>query len=890
MAAKRKPPPGDLELVIVESPAKARTITRFLGEGYRVEASLGHVRDLPEGKAELPPSQRTHPHARLGVDVDNGFEPLYVVPPDKRKRLQEIKTHLRQARTLWLATDEDREGESISWHLLEVLKPPAHVAVKRLVFNEITRTAIQEALAHPREIDMDLVRAQESRRILDRLYGYEVSPVLWRKIKKGLSAGRVQSVALRLLVDRERERMAFVSAPYWDLLATLHTPAGESFEATLTHVGEQRVAQGRDFDPATGRLIAAEAATVAAGSGATGAASVVVLDETRAKALARAVAAAPVVVREVEEKPFVQRPPPPFTTSTLQQEAGRKLRFAAQRTMRAAQQLYENGCITYMRTDSTVLSNEGLEGARAAVRERFGPAFVPDRPRQYETKVRNAQEAHEAIRPAGASFLEPGRLPAGLGEDAVRLYELVYQRTLASQMPDARGRRVVVRLDGAGETRLRAAGQTIEFPGFRKVYVEDRDEGAEREEAERVLPALQPHAALRADPVEARGHATQPPPRYTEASLVKELDQRGIGRPSTWASIIQVLLDREYAFKRGTALVASFTAFAVVRLLQAHFGDLLDYEFTARMEDELDAVSRGEVDSREYLRRFYRGNGSPGLAALVARGLDEASPKEICRIPIKGATEEGIEVRVGRYGLFVTDGKAIAALPDDIVPDEFDLERAKAALAEAARGPQPLGVDPGTDLPVYLMHGRFGHYVQLGESPPGGAKAKGEKPKRASLLRGMDPEAVTLDLALRLLSLPRDLGPHPDQPDGPSIQARTGPYGPYVTWGKETRSIPPEVNVLEISLDQAVALLREPKRGRSRSAPKALRELGPHPAGGAPIRILSGRYGPYVSDGKVNATLPKGTAPEAVTLEQALEWLAAKAARGPARRRRTRKS
>ncbi len=866
MAAKQKSPKPTADLVIVESPAKARTITRFLGEGFEVEASIGHVRDLPEGKKSLPAALKDHPHAALGVDIDNEFEPLYVVPLDKRKRMQELKAKLKGATTLWLATDEDREGESISWHLLEVLKPGRDVTVKRLVFHEITKTAIQEALAHPREIDMDLVRAQESRRILDRLYGYEISPVLWRKIKKGLSAGRVQSVALRLLVDRERERMAFVSADYWDLQATMTTGSGESFQATITHLGEQRVAQGRDFDAKDGSLAAKDA---------------VVLNESRSTELAKAVAAAPCTVESVEEKPFVQRPAAPFTTSTIQQEAGRKLRFAAQRTMRAAQQLYENGFITYMRTDSTVMSKEGLGGARAAIQQRFGDAFVPQAPRQYETKVKNAQEAHEAIRPAGASFLEPGRLPSTLGEDARRLYELIYQRTLASQMPDARGRRVTARIRGAQESVFRASGRTIEFPGFMKVYVEDSDEESEGDEGDRLLPELRQGQTLKARPVEAKGHTTQPPARYTEASLVKELDRRGIGRPSTWASIIQVLLDREYAFKRGTALVASFTAFAVVRLLQLHFGDLLDYEFTARMEDELDAVSRGELDSREYLRRFYSGNGTAGLKQLVAKGLDEADPKEICRIPIRGAEEMGIEVRVGKYGLFVTDGERNASLPDDIVPDEFDVAHAQAALVEAAKGPKSLGNDPETDEPVYLLHGPFGHYVQLGEAPKGSK----EKPKRASLLRGMDPETLPLETAIKLLSLPLDLGAHPDEPDGARVFARNGRFGPYVSWGKETRSIPAEVSVLDISLEQAVELLRQPKRGRQKTARKPLRELGPSPKGGEPIQVFAGQYGPYVSDGKVNATIPKGTDPAEVSLELALEWLAEKAAKGPSRGR-----
>jgi len=868
MAAKKKTATRrGRDLVIVESPAKAKTIARYLGQGFVVEASIGHVRDLPEGKRTLPPALRDHPYAALGVDLDHDFEPLYVVPAEKRKHIQRLKSALKGAATLWLATDEDREGESISWHLLEVLKPPASVPVRRLVFNEITRTAIRGALEHPREVDMDLVRAQESRRILDRLYGYEVSPVLWRKIKKGLSAGRVQSVALRLLVEREKDRIAFEPSDYWDVKGVFRTKSGDEVEAALTHVGERRVAQGRDFDPRTGGLATPD---------------VVVLDEAAARALAARLLASDARVDEVEEKPFTQRPAPPFTTSTLQQEAGRKLRFSAQRTMRAAQGLYENGLITYMRTDSTTLSEEGLKGARSRIQERFGSAFLPPEARQYQTRVKNAQEAHEAIRPAGEEFADPDDLPAETAEDGRRLYELIWKRTLASQMPDARGRRVTARIRAGDEATFRAGGRVIEFAGFMRAYVEDVDEAPDGSGEDRVLPPLVAGQPLAPTSLEPLGHTTQPPARFTEASLVKELDQRGIGRPSTWASIIQVLLDREYAYRKGAALVPSFTGFAVVRLLQEHFGDLLGYDFTARMEDELDEIAVGKLDSRDYLRRFYAGNGQPGLKDLVRQGLDKASPKEICLIRRWKADGGAIELRVGKFGLFVTDGEKNASLADDLVPDEFTLEQAREALTRASAADHAIGVDPETALEVFLRHGPYGYYVQLGETPQDSKK----KPRRASLLRGMEPGDVDLPLALRLLSLPRDLGPHPRDDEGKSVVARVGRFGPYVQWGEESRSIPASVSVLDITLDEAVALLDQPRARGGRAAPTPLKELGAPPESGAAVRVLSGRYGPYVSDGKTNATIPKGQDPASIGLAEAVALLAERAARGPARRGR----
>jgi DNA topoisomerase-1 len=862
MAAKSRSGSGKA-LVIVESPAKARTIGRFLGPGYEVQASIGHVRDLPSSSRELPPEFRKSKHGRLGVDVDGDFEPIYVVPAEKREQVRTLKRLLGQASSLWLATDEDREGEAISWHLVEVLQPK--VPTQRLVFHEITQKAIAEALAHPRAIDQHLVAAQETRRILDRLYGYGVSPVLWRKIRSGLSAGRVQSVALRLLVERERARMAFRAAEYWDLTATFSTSPGDvgSFEAVLRRVGGRRIAEGRDFDPGTGRL----------GEGA----DVQVLDAPAAKALRERLLGRPGRVSEVEEKPYTLRPAPPFTTSTLQQEAGRKLRFAAARTMRVAQSLYENGVITYMRTDSTELSGEALAAARSLILDQYGEAFLPREPRRYKTQVRNAQEAHEAIRPAGQVFARVDAVRAAHGPEAGALYELIWMRTVASQMPDARGRRVTVRVQ-VEDAEFRASGSTIEFPGFQRAYVEGSDDReGELAQRERLLPPLAVGQEVRTRSLEAEGHTTQPPARFTEASLVKELDQRGIGRPSTWASIIQVLLDRDYAFKKGTALVPTFTGFAVVRMLKDNFQNLVDYEFTARLEDDLDALSRGEGDRKEYLRRFYHGNGSGGLHDLVQNGLDRVDPREACRYVLGQKDGREIEVRVGRYGLFVTDGEANASLPDDTVPDELTLEGALHLLATAAEGPKGLGTDPGTGKPVYLKSGPYGPYVQLGDPEDGAGPAK--KPKMVSLLPGMAPQDVDLALALRLLALPRDLGPHPGDEGGGRVEALVGRYGPYVRWGKESRSVPEGTSVLDITLAQAVELLEQPRRrGRGEAAP-TLRELGPHPGTGSPLKVLKGRYGPYVTDGTVNASLPKGRDPAALTPEEAVALLARRAER-----------
>ena len=861
MAAARSKKPAGKPLVIVESPAKAKTIAKFLGGTYEVQASIGHVRDLPERGGKLPEKWKGHPRARLGVDIENDFEPMYVVPDDKKDQIRALKRLVAEAPELWLATDEDREGESISWHLLEVLDPK--VPVHRLVFHEITKSAIEKALSSPRTIDLDLVKAQEARRILDRLVGYEVSPVLWRRIKAGLSAGRVQSVALRLLVEREQERIAFHSAEFWDL-AGRFAPEGkkaDAFDAQLVEVGGKRVASGRDFDPSTGRL--------GSDSG-----DVTWLDAQAAASLHQALSSKTAKVLDVEEKPFSQRPAAPFTTSTLQQEAGRKLRFASKRTMQVAQRLYENGWITYMRTDSTELSGEALGAARSLIARQYGDDFLPAEPRTYRTKVKNAQEAHEAIRPAGASFATIDAVRKELDRDAASLYELIWKRTVASQMPDARGRRVTVRV-AVGEAVFRASGKIIDFPGFMRAYVEGSDDPqAELAEAEHILPPVTAGQTLDVLDLEAKQHQTQAPARYTEASLVKELDERGIGRPSTWSSIIGVLLERAYAFKKGTALVPTYTAFAVIRLLTRHFSPLCDYDFTAHMEDDLDEISLGRAESREYLRRFWHGNGQPGLETLIEKGMAEADPRELCGFTL-GTAEDGrtIEVRVGKYGLFLTDGEIRASVDDAVVPDELGIAKAVELLAEAARGPQALGDDPATGRPVFLLTGRYGPYVQLGEQDD-------DDVKRTSLLEGMEPDTVDLELALKLLGLPRDLGPSPDDENGEHVLARVGRYGPYVTCGKESRSLPRGTSPLEVTLAEALELLRQPRRGRGQQAPAApLRELGAHPQSGLALKILDGRYGPYVTDGTVNASLPKGTAPEALTMDDAVELLARRAAR-----------
>lgn len=849
-------------LVIVESPTKARTIEKFLGKEFEVAASYGHVRDLPDSASEIPEKLKKEKWARLGVNVDAKFEPLYIIPPDKQKRVKELKDLLKKCSELLLATDEDREGESISWHLLEVLNPK--VPVKRLVFHEITKKAIADALDSAREVDENLVKAQETRRIIDRLFGYSVSPLLWKKVAPRLSAGRVQSVALRLLVERERERIAFREAPYWDLTAVFsklgHSSADSKFEATLSQVGDKRVASGKDFDPSTGKLLEKS--------------GVIYLDEKAANELRNRVLASMPQVQSVEEKPFTTRPAAPFTTSTLQQEASRKLGFAARRTMSVAQTLYENGFITYMRTDSTTLSEEALGGARTLIAREFGKEYLSDQPRLYKTKVKNAQEAHEAIRPAGSDFASMDAVRERLGAEAGRLYELIWKRTVASQMMDARGTRISVAI-ACADAVFRASGQTIEFPGFLRAYVEGSDDPeAELADREKILPKLSEGEKLAHVSLETVKHVTQPPARYTEGSLIKELERLGIGRPSTWATIVDVVLSRTYAFKKGSALVPTFLAEAIVGLLENHFTHLLDYEFTARLEDDLDAISRGEADSLSYLNGFYFGNGHLGLLPLVERGEKDIDPRKVCGIPI-GEDSQGrqIEVRIGRYGPFLSNGTERASVPNDLVPDELKVGRAVELLAEAAKGPSALGTHAETGKAVYLKSGRFGPYIQLGEGGEGN-----EKPKMVSLLPGMTPQDVTFEIALKLLELPRDLGNHPEL--GAPVKVFLGRYGPYVQCGTESRSIPADdMSPLTITFEQAVALLKEPKRRGRTSQPKVMREIGKHPVSELPLVIKSGRYGPYVTDGKVNASLPRGMDPQEVTIEAAAGLLEARAAK-----------
>lgn len=855
-------PAAERSLVIVESPTKAKTIEKFLGKNYDVRASYGHVRDLPTSAAEIPLEVKKEPWARIGIRVDEAFEPLYIIPEEKKKRVNELKKLLKDSSELLLATDEDREGESISWHLLEVLQPK--IPVKRLVFHEITKEAIQASLANPRDVDQNLVKAQETRRIIDRLFGYSISPLLWKKVAPRLSAGRVQSVAMRLLVERERERVRFKESNYWDLKALFEKlgPGGASFEAELSHIDGKRVATGKDFVPETGLLDAK--------------ANVVHLRESDAAALREEILRQTPRVTSVEEKPYTSRPSAPFTTSTLQQEASRKLGYAARRTMQVAQLLYENGIITYMRTDSTTLSQEALGAARRLIESEYGSAYLSPEPRIYKTKVKNAQEAHEAIRPAGAEFATIASVRERYGDEAFKLYDLIWKRTMASQMSDARGTRLSVEVQ-CGRAAFRASGSTIEFPGFLRAYVEGSDD-PEQDLAnrERILPKLLVNEELQTKSIESLGHTTLPPARFTEGSLIKELERLGIGRPSTWATIVDVVLSRDYAFKRGTALVPTFLAMALAGLMEQYFEDLVDYEYTARLEDDLDAISRGEAQNVPYLHKFYFGNGHPGLKTLVKRGEELIDPRVVCGLPM-GTDPEGrnIEVRIGRFGPFVSNGETRASVPDEIAPDEMTMERALTMLADAAKGPASLGLDPTTNQPVYLKKGRFGPYVQLGDQVEGG-----EKPKMASILPGMDPNQVTLETALKLLSLPRLLGAHPDTKE--EVVAHNGRYGPYIKSGTETRSIPlDDMSPLDMTLDQALELLKQPKRRGRTSAPKNLKELGAHPTSGAGLVIKSGRYGPYVTDGTTNASLPRGVLPEAFTLEEAARLIDERAAAGP---------
>jgi len=892
---------GGSKLVIVESPAKARTIAGFLGKGYVVESSIGHIRDMPDKAAEIPAKYRKEPWARLGVDVEHDFEPLYVVHADKRQQVAKLKQLLKNADELYLATDEDREGEAIAWHLKEELRP--RVPTRRMVFHEITPEAITQAIASPRDVDQGLVEAYQTRRVLDRLYGYEVSPVLWKKVMPQLSAGRVQSVAVRLAVARERDRIAFRPAQYWDLEAEFAKMADgtqddedvASFTAVLVSVDGRRVAQGRDFTSA-GELRGTDTA------GADGdRAAILHLDGGTAAALRDRLAGAAFSVKSVERKPYRRSPYAPFRTTTLQQEASRKLGFSSRYTMQLAQRLYENGHITYMRTDSVTLSQTALNAARAQARELYGAEYVPDAPRIYDSKVKSAQEAHEAIRPAGDEFKTPAR--SRLSGDELRLYELVWKRTVASQMKDATGESVSVRVLGQSdaieailvgaadaaradgvrstpgrEAEFAASGKIINFYGFLKAYVEDADDDAERDDNQRRLPPLAEDEPLRPIGLETAEHATRAPARYTEATLIKELEDRSIGRPSTYASIISTILDRGYVFKKGTALVPSFIAFAVVTLLERHFPHLVDYEFTAQMEDALDDIANGEAQRVPWLRRFYFGaDGEEGLKEMVS-DLSEIDARDVSSFPLPGTD---IVVRVGRYGPYLErDGQRVN-VPDGTAPDELTPELA-AELLDRPSGDKILGSDPATGKTIVAKAGRFGPYVTevLDDDAPAS-----DKPRTASLLKSMDLDNVTLDDAIRLLTLPRTLG----EEDGEPITAQNGRYGPYVKKGSESRSLESEEQMFTITLDEAKALLAQPKpRGRAARAAAAppLRELGPDTASGKPIVLREGRFGPYVTDGETNASLRKGDTVESITPQRAVELLAERRAAAPATKRR----
>jgi DNA topoisomerase-1 len=840
-------------LVIVESPTKAKTITKFLGKDFVVRASMGHIRDLPESAADIPQKHKKEPWARLGVNVEENFAPLYVVPKNKKDQVKELQELLKNSEELYLATDEDREGESISWHLREVLKPK--VPTHRLVFHEITKEAIQNSLKTPREIDEDLVRAQETRRIIDRLFGYEVSPLLWKKMAPGLSAGRVQSVAVRLLVERERARIRFRSASYWTVKAKLRKPgASPDFESELLQLGGQRVATSKDFNPDTGLLDEGS--------------NLVLLDQAGADRVVRLLEAGPVTVRSVEHKPFTQKPAAPFVTSSLQMESNSKLRLSARRTMQIAQQLYENGFITYMRTDSTSLSDEAIRAARSLIEREYGKDYLSPAVRKYETKVKNAQEAHEAIRPAGEKFTAPEDVRAALGEEAFRVYDLIYKRTVACQMADAKGTNTAVLIE-AGEATFRSSGKTIEFAGFLKAYAESRDEEAEEKEA--VLPALAQGDVLDCLKADPQKKETQPPNRFTEGSLIRELERLGIGRPSTWASIVDLVLNRSYAFKKGTALVPTFTAMGVVGLLEQHFPNVVDYKYTARLEDDLDAISRGEEASFEYLKNFYFGSDFPGLKELIQSGEKEIDPRIINGIPLGEHEGKKIEVRIGRYGPFLSDGERRASVPDEMPPDELTIPKALEMLDNASKEPESLGLHPETGEPVYLKVGRYGPYVQLGDG------REGSKPKMASLVQGTELKDVDLEHAVKLLSLPRKLGAHPDT--GEPVIAANGRFGPYVQSGTETRSLGANLHPISVTLEEAVELLRQPKaRGRGAVRQQtALKEFAVHPTTGKAVKLLSGRYGPYVTDGEVNATVPRGQDPMQLTDEQVHELITQRA-------------
>jgi DNA topoisomerase-1 len=844
-------------LVIVESPTKAKTISGFLPKDYRVEACMGHVRDLPESASEVPESVKGKDWATLGVNVQENFEPLYVVPNKKKKVVTGLKAALKEADELIVATDEDREGESIGWHLVQVLKPK--VPVRRMVFHEITREAIADSIKHYRTIDENLVRAQETRRVLDRLVGYTLSPLLWKKVAPGLSAGRVQSVAVRLLVQREQQRLAFVSGEYWDLRALL-APIKElknEFEAGLVSVGGVRVATGKDFDETTGKIAKGK--------------KVLLLDAKGAKALRDRLIAGDWKVTDLSEKPQIRKPAPPFTTSTLQQEANRKLRLPARQTMQIAQKLYEEGYITYMRTDSVNLSNEAVTAARKEIQSRYGAEFLNPTPRRYATTSKGAQEAHEAIRPAGNRMRSVDELPLSGTEAA--LYDMIWKRTIATQMADARVTLITAEITVL-DAIFSATGRRIDFPGFFRVYVEGSDDpDSALEDREVKLPMLKVGDPLKCKVLDPVGHETQPPVRFTEASLVQTLEKEGVGRPSTYATIIATIQDRGYVTKISNNLVPTFTAFAVNRLLENNFPDLVDTQFTARMEQELDDIAEGQAQWLPYLKAFYLGD--KGLETQVQAKTQAIDPRDVYALDLN---DIHARVRIGRFGPYLEQQNGDIAepirvsLPDTLAPADLNAKEAVKLLQQKETGPDVLGHHPKTGEPIYVLNGRFGPYVQMGE-----AKDKGDKPRRASLLKGMKPEALTLETAVALLSLPRPLGLHPES--GKVVEAGVGRYGPYIHHDSDYRSLAPSDNVLTVGFDRAMQLLNQPKAGRgtARKPATALRELGPHPDDQAPVVIMDGRFGPYVKHGKINATLPRGTDPQTVTMTQAVALLAQKA-------------
>ncbi|HCQ20954.1 type I DNA topoisomerase [Aphanizomenon flos-aquae NRERC-008] len=844
-------------LVIVESPTKARTIRNYLPNDYRVEASMGHVRDLPQSASEIPAAVKGEKWAQLGVNVEADFEPIYVVPKDKKKIVTQLKEALKGVSELILATDEDREGESISWHLYQLLKPK--VPTKRMVFHEITKEAIQKALKDCRNIDEQLVRAQETRRILDRLVGYTLSPLLWKKIAWGLSAGRVQSVAVRLLVTKERQRRAFHEGTYWDLKASLEHEKSP-FSAVLVTLGGTKVATGSDFDPTTGRITAGR--------------NVVLLNEEEAEALKARLEGKTWTVTDMEERPVIRKPAPPFTTSTLQQESNRKLRLSARDTMRVAQNLYEQGYITYMRTDSVHLSDQAISAARACVEQKYGKQYLSPQPRQYTTKSKGAQEAHEAIRPAGSSFRTPQE--TGLAGREFSVYDLIWKRTVASQMADSRQTQVTVQIQ-VEEAGFRSSGKRIDFPGYLRAYVEGSDDpDAALEDQEVILPNLKVGDHPQCNELEAVGHETQPPARYTEATLVKTLESEGIGRPSTYASIIGTIIDKDYAQLVNNALIPTFTAFAVTDLLEKHFPDIVDPSFTSKMEQTLDEISTGEAQWLPYLKKFYL--GEQGLETLVREQETEIDATKARTVELENLDAK---VRIGKYGPYieVTNGEEVitASIPKNLTPADLNPKQVEILLKQKTVGPDQLGRHPETGEPIYIKLGTYGPYVQLGDKTE-----ENPKPKQASLLKGVTPETLTLEMAVGLLSLPRALGTHPET--GGKVQASLGRFGPYVVHdqgkeGKDYRSLKSTDDVLTISLNRALELLAEPKKGRTASKSKskeALRELGLHPEDDSPINIYDGPYGPYIKHGKTNASIPEGETVENITLSTAIELLSAK--------------